>query len=134
MKSLMDIIALMHKLNLRKNTGSYTFGFIEDKYKFVYNNHDTGRYINIHIIAPDGDSMLIYDKTEWYSSRYYFNGFGNGFVNGPWVKEIETLVKQFKKELIDKLQVIRKNKKILKALKEYNDNKRYNKFASLVKE
>ena len=131
MKSIMQVVALMSRYNMRKNEGPYTFGFTEGKYFFSYHDHSTGRDIRIFIVAPDGDKMLVYDKTEWYSSRYYFNGFGSGFVSGPWVKEIDTIIKRFKSELAVKLQSVRTQKKEYKKSKLESETKTINKFAAL---
>jgi len=131
MKSKMNVIALMDRYGMRKNIGPYTFSFVEGKYLFCYHSHPTGRYLRIFIVAPDGDKMEVYYATEWYSSRYYFNGFGKGYTQGPWVKEIEALFAQFRSELISKLKEIRVNKRLNKIAKEQADAERYSKFAAL---
>ena len=127
----MQVIELMSRYSIRKNEGPYTFGFTEGKYFFSYHNHSTGRDIRIFIVAPDGERMLVYDKTEWYSSRYYFNGFGSGFVGGPWVNEIDTIIKEFKSELVVKLKLLRTQKKEYKKAKLESIAKAIDKFTAL---
>lgn len=131
MKSKMDVIALMYRYDMRKNIVSYSFGFTEGKYLFFYHSHSTGRNLRIFIVAPDGDKMEVYDATEWYSSTYYFNGFGKGYTQGPWVKEIEDLFAKFRSELDSKLKEIRVNKRLNKIANEQADAERYSKFAVL---
>jgi hypothetical protein len=131
MKTPMQIIAKMYHYHLRVNTGVYTFGFVEGKYRFCYHDHSTGRDLRIVIISPDGDEMQIYDATEWYSSHYYFNGFGKGYVEGPWVKELQSMFKGFIKELILKVQETRKENKEYKKHRTQTKQERYNKFASI---
>lgn len=131
MKSKMNVIDLMFRYDMRKNIGPYLFGFTEGKYLFSYHSHSTGRDLRIFIVAPDGDKMEVYNATEWYSSRYYFNGFGKGYTQGPWVKEIEDLFAKFRSELAIKLKDIRVNKRLNKIAKEQAEAERYSKFAVL---
>lgn len=129
----MDIIAMMYKYSIKKDTGTYTYGFNVDKYRFCYHNHSTGRHLEISIIAPDGDQLQIYNKTEWYSASYYHNGFGKGFIDGPWVNEVNNLFEQFKKELINKLLYIRKLHKNIRENKTIVEKERISKFYNLYK-
>lgn len=129
----LDIIKCINYYKLRKNTGGYTFGFKEDKYRFCYNEHSTGRYLQIFIQAPDGDELLVYDKKEWNSSNYDYHGFGKGSCPGPWVKEIEELFKVFDTEIVKKIDQDK-----VKTLHDENDRNiieafRLNKFTNLCK-
>lgn len=131
MKDKMSVISMMDRYDMRKNIGPYTFGFVEGKYQFCYHNHSTGRHLIISIIAPDGDKMEVYDKKEWYYSRYYFNGFGNGYVSGPWIDEIELLFKKFRSEIAVRIQAERQKKKTIKKANTEAEQVRMDKFAKL---
>jgi hypothetical protein len=134
MKTKMQVIAMMYRYDMRHNEGPYSFGFHEGKYFFSYHNHSTGRDLRISIVADDGDSMQVYDQTEWYYSRYYFNGFGKGYTPGPWVKEIEDMFKKFRSELAAKIQFTRKAKKIFKREDELRERDRINKFSRMCED
>jgi hypothetical protein len=131
MKSKINVIAMMYQYDVRRSTGTYTFGFLEGKYKIEYHSHSTGRDLNIYIVSPDGESMRIYDVTEWYSRTYYFNGFGKGYVQGPWVAEVEQMFCGFRKELCKKINSLRIEKRNRKKERLFLEKEKYNKFASL---
>lgn len=130
----LNMFTTMDQLNsyhLKRHTGDYTFDFREGKYRFQLNRHSTGRILRIYILAPDGDSMLIYDKKEWYSSSYHHNGFGDGWIDGPWVKEVKDMFIKFEKD-IEECQLNLKKENELNRKKEEEAKKiRFDKFASL---
>lgn len=129
--NMFTIIDQLNAHHLKRHTGDYTFDFREGKYRFQLNRHSTGRILRIFIIAPDGDTMLIYDKHEWYGSSYHHNGFGNGWVSGPWVKEVKDLFARFEGEIEE--YRFKRTQEIEAERKRREDEKttRINKFASL---
>lgn len=134
--NMFTIIDQLNAHHLKRHTGDYnTFDFREGKYRFQLNRlyclHSTGRILRIFIVAPDGDTMLIYDKYEWYGSSYHHNGFGDGWVSGPWVKEVKDLFARFKGEIEEyKFKRMQENEAERKR-KEDEETTRINKFASL---
>lgn len=130
-KEDLNMFTIMDQLNahhLKRRIGDYTFAFREGKYRFQLNRHSTGRILKIFIVAPDGDTMLIYDK---YSSSYHHNGLGDGWVSGPWVKEVKDLFARFEGEIEEyRFKRMQENEAERKR-KEDEETSRINKFASL---
>ncbi|MEI2416169.1 hypothetical protein V8Z80_08285 [Orrella sp. JC864] len=98
-----DWFEIMRKLNqyrLRKHDGHYTLEFQEGRHRFQLHRHDTGQHLRIWVVDDAGDTLLVYDKTEWFSSRYEFNGTGPGWVHrGPWTHAITADFERFEEEI-----------------------------------
>lgn len=94
-----EIMRGLDQHRLRQHKGCYTLGFTEGRHRYCFHRHDTGQHIKIYVV--DGDKELhVFESTEWFSSRYHFNGFGRGWIHqGPWVDAIKQDFAKFEAEI-----------------------------------
>lgn len=136
MKTYTEIIKDLYHLNLRKNERwGYTFSFTEGNYKIDLHDHSTGCSLRIDMVSPDGDSLRIYYRDTWYSSRYEFNNEGKklGFQhNGPWEAQVHQMMLKFDLEIeAEKVKQIElKNLRLQQETQREKD--KVDKFAKLV--
>ncbi len=97
----MDYFEIMEKvrsLKLRTHTGKYTFSFKEGDLEFILHLHSTGREFYVEreygVLAK-----RVCEFQNWYSKRYYHNGFGKGFSEGPWCDDIKRIMKECEDEI-----------------------------------
>lgn len=100
-----QIISELCNLGLRQHLGTYTLEFREGPYHFYYHKHDTGQSLKIFLTNNLlGESLLIYNRDIWNSSRYSCNSENTiqGYQHNPsepWVEDCNKMFEKFKLEI-----------------------------------
>lgn len=136
MKTFIEIIAELDKLNLKKNTESCGFQFYDGNYQFYYRSHSTGRSLNIYLHDFESkDRLLVYSIDQWFYSCYEFNNHGKilGFQkNGPWVQKVGELMKKYEGEIEIELDRRAKLAKRFEEDRRLAEEQKINKFVKLA--
>lgn len=80
----------LRNYGLKKHTGNYTLGFMEDNIEFCYNSHDTGKRLTIYLNL--GTERLEVFHDEHWGGNYvrHYDGKVFGYLeDGPWIDLIE---------------------------------------------
>ena len=129
--SWFEIIRSLNRYSLRKHKGFYTLGFTEGRHRYSFHRHDTGQSLNIYVVEGDNE-LQVYERTEWFSSNYYFNGFGRGWIHrGPWEDAIKNDFIKFEAEVAAHISFLKNQFKAAKQAASERTSSKVAKFAAL---